>query len=128
MEAQKKTALNRINYHFELTRQERAPSGSTYVLRVSPKRKDRFLYRGRIWVDAKDFAVIRLEAEPAKNPSFWAKSSEIERIYKKVGVFWLPSSDLQYHDSPVWGARPHGDSVQQLPDHQPIPVGAARGL
>lgn len=32
----------------------------------------------------KDYAVTRLEAEPAKNPSFWTKTSEIERSYKKV--------------------------------------------
>jgi outer membrane lipoprotein-sorting protein len=93
VEAQRKAALNRINYDFELTGQEKTPSGLTYVLRMSPKRKDTFLCRGRIWVDAKDFAVIRLEAEPAKNPSFWTKTSEIERIYEKVGVFWLPSSN-----------------------------------
>src|SRR4029078_3338920 len=45
---------------------------------------------GRIWVDAYDFAVVRLEAEPAKNPSFWTKSSEIEQSYEKVNDFWLP--------------------------------------
>jgi hypothetical protein len=93
VEAQRKAALNRNNYDFELTGQEKTPSGLAYVLRISPKRKDRFLCRGRIWVDTKDSAVIRLEGEPAKNPSFWAKTSEIERIYKKVGVFWLPSSN-----------------------------------
>jgi len=92
-EAQRKAALNRNNYDFELTGQQQTPSGLAYVLRISPKRKDTFLCRGRIWVDAKDFAVIRLEGEPAKNPSFWTKTSEIERIYKKAGVFWLPSSN-----------------------------------
>jgi hypothetical protein len=37
-----------------------------------------------------DFAVTRLEAEPAKNPSFWTKNSEIEEAYTKVSDFWLP--------------------------------------
>ena len=92
-EAQRKAALNRSNYDFELTGQEKTPSGPAYVLRMSPKRKDTFLCRGNIWVDAKDFAVIRLEGKPAKNPSFWTKTSEIARVYKKVGDFWLPSSN-----------------------------------
>jgi len=83
-----------MNYDFELIGQEKTPTGLTYVLRISPKRKHAFLCSGRIWVDAKDFAVIRLEGEPAKNPSFWTKTTEIERIYKKVGVFWLPSSNF----------------------------------
>lgn len=128
VEAQKRTALNRINYDFELTGQEKTPSGLTYVLRMSPKRKDKFLCRGRIWVDVKDFAVVRLEAEPAKNPSFWTKSSEIERIYKKVGVFWLPSSNVST-TTVRFGGRAH--MVIRYNSYlitSASPVGAARGL
>jgi hypothetical protein len=58
---------------------------------VEPRTKDKFLYRGRIWVDAEDFAVVRLEAEPAKNPSFWTKKAEIVQVYMKVSDFWLPA-------------------------------------
>ncbi|MGO8720218.1 MAG: hypothetical protein ACLQMO_13545 [Acidobacteriaceae bacterium] len=90
-EAQRRTALNRDNYDFALVGCESMPSGSMYVLHVKPRRKGKFLYRGRIWVDAKDFAVVRVEAEPAKNPSFWTKNSEIERVYEKIGDFWLPA-------------------------------------
>jgi hypothetical protein len=89
-EAQKRTALNRDNYDFTLVGYDRTPSGSMYVLSVKPRTTDRFLYRGRIWVDAKDFAVTRLDAEPAKNPSFWTKNSKIEVAYMKVSDFWLP--------------------------------------
>ncbi len=77
-ETQRHTALNGDNYDFTLVGFESTPFGSMYVLIVEPKTKDRFLYRGRIWVDAEDFAVVRLEAEPAKNPSFWTKSNEVE--------------------------------------------------
>jgi hypothetical protein len=89
-EAQKRTALNRDNYDFTLVGYDRTPSSSMYVLSVKPRTTDRFLYRGRIWVDAKDFAVIRLDAEPAKNPSFWTKNNNIEETYTKVSDFWLP--------------------------------------
>jgi hypothetical protein len=57
---------------------------------VEPRRKDKFLYRGRIWVDAGDFAVVRLKAEPTKNPSFWTRKADIEEVYTKVTDFWLP--------------------------------------
>ena len=93
-EMQRRTALTEDNYLFTLLGYEDTPSGASYVLRVKPKTKDKFLYAGRIWVDAKDFAVIRLEAEPAKNPSFWTKDSEIEQRYTKINDFWLP---LQNH-------------------------------
>ena len=89
-EVQRRSALNRDNYDFNLVGFEDTAAGAMYVLTVEPKTKDKFLYRGRIWVDAKDFAVTRLEAEPAKNPSFWTRKSEIEQAYKKVNDFWLP--------------------------------------
>jgi hypothetical protein len=90
-EAQRRIALNSDNYDFTLVGYESSPSGPMYVLIVEPRTKDKFLYRGRIWVDAKEFAVTRLKAEPAKSPSFWTKSSEIEQEYMKVNDFWLPA-------------------------------------
>ncbi len=91
-EAQRRAALNRNNYDFALVGCGSTPSGSTYVLRVTPRRKDKFLYRGRIWVNAKDSAVIRVEAEPAKHLSFWVMSTEFDRSYEKVDDFWLPAN------------------------------------
>ena len=91
VEAQRRTALNRDNYDFTLVGYDSKPSGSMYILGVKPRTNGKFLYHGRIWVDAKDFAVTRLEAQPAKNPSFWTKHSEIGEIYMKVGDFWLPA-------------------------------------
>jgi hypothetical protein len=90
VEAQRDTALNYDNYDFTMVGYESSPLRSMYVLLVEPRTKNRFLYRGRVWVDADDFAVVRLEAEPAKNPSVWTKNSEIEQLYVKVGDFWLP--------------------------------------
>jgi hypothetical protein len=43
-------------------------------------------------VDAEDFAVTKVDAEPAQNPSFWIKNAEIHHSYSKVGEFWLPGS------------------------------------
>ncbi len=92
-ENQSRVALNRENYTFTLAGQENTSDGSFYVLSVEPRTNDKLLYRGRIWVDAKDFAVARIEASPAKNPSFWIKDVKIEHIYQKVEDFWLPASN-----------------------------------
>ncbi len=88
---QRHSALTDDNYHFTLIGYESGASGTTYVLRVEPRTEGKFLYRGRIWVDGQDFAVVRLEAGPAKNPSFWIKKTEIVQRYMKVGDFWLPA-------------------------------------
>jgi hypothetical protein len=90
-ESQRRSALNNDNYRFTLIGCESGSSGATYVLKVEPRKKDKFLYRGLIWVDAEDFAVVRVEAEPAKTPSFWSKKAEIVQVYMKVGDFWLPA-------------------------------------
>ncbi len=79
------------NYEFQSEGLEKTPQGDFYILRVEPRTKSKFLYRGRIWVSATDFAVARIDAEPAKNPSFWISHTHITHKYAKVGEFWLPS-------------------------------------
>src|SRR5581483_5683623 len=87
----RRTALNEANYVFTLLEYETTSAGPMYILSVEPRRKDKFLYSGKIWVDAEDFAVVRIEAEPAKNPSFWIRNTKIEQLYLKVNDFWLPA-------------------------------------
>src|SRR5205085_1904470 len=76
-ENQRRTALNRENYAFSLLGCESAPQGAAYALAVEPKVASKFLYRGKILVDARDFAVTRITGEPAKNPSFWIRQTQI---------------------------------------------------
>jgi hypothetical protein len=85
-----RTQLNRNNYDIALIGFESSGKGSQYVLAVYPKTRSKYLYRGKVWVDGTDFAVTRIDAEPAQNPSFWTKKNEIHHEYIKVQDFWLP--------------------------------------
>jgi hypothetical protein len=87
------SALTASNYDFSLAGYETSQETPQYVLNVTPKRDNKFLYRGKIWVDAKDFAVTQIQAEPAKSPSFWVKKSEVNHRYEKVDEFWLPAEN-----------------------------------
>jgi outer membrane lipoprotein-sorting protein len=87
------SALSTENYDFTSAGYENTPEGAEYVLNLLPKTKNKYLYRGKIWVDAKDFAVVRIEGEPAKNPSFWIKKTEVKHRYIKVSDFWLPAEN-----------------------------------
>jgi len=89
----KATALTTANYRFALRGCDASADRDTYVMNVEPLRDNKFLYRGTIWIDAADFAVVRIDAEPAKNPSIWTKHSQIHHQYQKVGEFYLPSSN-----------------------------------
>jgi hypothetical protein len=41
-------------------------------------------------VDAADFAVVKMETEPAKSPSFWIARTLIHYTSAKTDGFWLP--------------------------------------
>jgi hypothetical protein len=70
-----------------------SPYGGCYRLGVEPRSDNKFLYRGEICVNAADFAVESIDAEPARNPSFWIKKTRIEHRYQKIGQFWVPASN-----------------------------------
>ncbi len=90
IENQKRIAINQENYELTLVGYEDGPGGPSYVLSAKPRNKNKYLFQGRIWVDAEQFAVRRIEGEPAKNPSFWIKDTKLETRYVNVNDFWLP--------------------------------------
>jgi hypothetical protein len=87
------TALSDANYRFQLAGTEQVGGRSTYILHVDPLKKSKFLYRGSVWVDGEDFAVVKIEVEPAQNPSFWISSTEIEYNNSKTDGVWLPQKN-----------------------------------
>jgi hypothetical protein len=123
-DVQRRSALTEDNYHFTLTGYEDGPAGAKYVLEVEPRTKDKFLYRGRIWVDATDFAVVRLEAQPAKNPSFWTKNTEVMQEYTKVGGFWLPAQNRSVSTIRLGG---RAELSIEYKDYDVTPVADANG-
>lgn len=90
---QHSTDLTSANYNFRLAGTENVAGRPAYVLEVEPLTDNKYLYRGKIWVDAVDFALARIEASPAKNPSFWISSTAIHHRYEKTGSFWLPAKN-----------------------------------
>jgi hypothetical protein len=82
--------INPQNYEFSLDQLEHTAKGDFYVLNVKPKGPSRYLYRGKIWVDAHDFAVARMDGEPQKNPSLWVSHTDIEYQWANYDGFWLP--------------------------------------
>lgn len=90
---QPKNALTPANYNFALLETVNEEGHKLFVLRVDPKTPSKFLFRGRVWVDAEDYAVVRVEAEPSESLSFWIRNTEIRHLYTKVGEFWLPKQN-----------------------------------
>ena len=92
-ENQQHSAITPQNYSFQLIDHRNIDGNEFYVLEAQPLSKNKFLFRGRIWVDAKDFAITQVEGEPAVNPSWWTVKTDFKRSYQKIGGFWLPESN-----------------------------------
>jgi MucB/RseB N-terminal domain len=84
--------LSPENYTFRQVGNETIAGRPAYIFEVSPKTSNKYLMRGRVWIDAQDFAVARMEGSTANNPSFWARKTHFVRNYEKHGAFWLPAS------------------------------------
>ncbi len=119
-EVHQKTMLNRDNYDISMTGYEAAPDGGQYVLTVIPKSKSKYVYRGKVWVDATDFAVTRIDAEPAQNPSFWTRKNTIHHEYMKVGDFWVPRRNESDSDIRLGG---HATLTIEYKNYRIIPNG-----
>ena len=90
---QRLSAVTPENYTFRLVSYQKTDQQEQYVLHAEPKGKSKFLFRGQVWIDGKDFAITRVQGEPAVNPSWWITKTEFTRTYEKVGEFWLPHSN-----------------------------------
>jgi len=84
--------ISRANYDFFFLRQENFGVVTEYVLGIVPKRKDKYILRGQIWVDASTFRIRRIEGVPAKSPSFWIKNVHITVQFAQLGSMWVPVS------------------------------------
>lgn len=98
-----RTEITPSNYEFRLLRFETQQDRPAYVLEVTPKSKNKFSIHGKIWVDAQDFAIIRTEAAPAKNPSGLIRNTHIVQEYGKLRQLWLPLFSHSQADSLIFG-------------------------
>src|SRR6266849_7449443 len=108
--------LNSENYDFSLIGTELAAGRTAYVLEVRPKRNEKYLFDGRIWVDAEDYALVRAEGKPSKKPSFWTKSIHFLQVYQKCGPVWFPLSTQSVTEAHLFGTT--GVSIEYF-DYAP---------
>jgi hypothetical protein len=77
------------NYDFALAGQDICDGRSCYRVRITPKRKDKYSLKGDVWVDAEDYAIVRVHGAPVKKPSFFTLKTEIDKRYRKIDGIWL---------------------------------------
>jgi hypothetical protein len=82
-----RSSLVRANYTFQADGIDE--EGLANVL-LSPRRKERVLVSGRMFLQPDDGSLVRLRGQLAKNPSFWIKDVEIQRSYERIKGVVVP--------------------------------------
>ena len=89
--AHNSSEISRRNYNFVFLQQEMLGGALTHLLRITPKRKEKYLFNGFVWVDAKTYHIERIEGTPVKRPSWLIKDLDITLQYADVDGLWLPT-------------------------------------
>ncbi len=114
------SSIGPTNYTFDLLGEEDLDGYHCFVVEATPRRKDKYLFEGKIWIDTQDFAIVKIAGRPAKNPSFWITRVDFVRRYQKIGELWLPLRDESVTHVRIYGKKiltiSHGDyKVNEAP-------------
>jgi hypothetical protein len=75
--------INSWNYDMKLNQNaaQMLNGRQCLVLDITPRRKSQFLFKGELWVDAHDYAIVQLKGTAAKSAFFLANAAEVTRQY-----------------------------------------------
>jgi len=99
------SSISPSNYQFQMVGEEQLDGRPCYVVEATPTQNAKYLFRGKVWIDSQDFAVAKIDGEPAANPSWWTKKIHFVRRYQKIGDFWLPRSDQSVNQVRIFGTH-----------------------
>src|SRR6267378_2565248 len=114
------SAITPANYTFVFAGEEEVGPYHCFVLEATPKRKDKYLFEGKVWIDVQDFAIVKIAGHPAKKPSFWINRADFVRQYQRIDGFWLSQKDETFVK-----VRMYGQKVLII-DHQNYSVTGAK--
>lgn len=81
--------FSRANYEFRLAGVGYLDGAPHYILEITPRREEKYLLEGRLWVDQQTFLVRRAVGSPAKSPSWWVKNLELTLEFRPLGQAWV---------------------------------------
>ncbi len=99
------SAITTANYTFTPSGEDDIGPYHCFVLEAAPKSKEKYLFEGKIWIDAQDFAIVKIAGHPAKKPSFWINRADFVRLYQRIDGFWLPWRDETSVEVKIYGRR-----------------------
>ena len=116
------SSITPANYTFELLGEQQVGPYHCFVVRATPKRRDKYLFEGKLWIDTEDYAIVRIAGHPAKKLSFWIEHADFVREYQRIDGFWLSRKDETFVK-----VRMYGHKVLTI-NHQNYSIAGARSI
>jgi hypothetical protein len=116
------SAISDKNYRFTIIGEENLGARQCFIVEAKPKRTDKYLFEGQLWIDAQDFGIVRISGHPAAKLSFWINRAEFVRQFQRIDDFWLPQLDETIVDIRIHGRR------EFRIEHQQYVINAAENL
>jgi hypothetical protein len=104
-QARHDSAISDNNYEFKIIGEENLETRRCFILDVKPKRTDKYLFEGKLWIDAQDFGIAKISGHPAAKLSFWITRADFVRKFQRVDGFWLPRLDETNVQLKIQGTR-----------------------
>ncbi len=103
--------INSSNYEMKLdgNAREQLNGRDCLVLDITPRRSSQYLFNGKLWVDARDFAIVQLKGTASKSAFFLASAAEVTRQYDEMSE--LP---MATHAEAVSGSALLGQTVVKV--------------
>lgn len=103
--------INSSNYEMKLDQNlmQSLDGRQCLVLDITPRRSSQYLFKGMLWVDAHDYAIVQLKGTAAKSPFFLTNAAEVSRQYAEIDT--LP---MATHADAVSGSALLGQTVVKV--------------
>ncbi len=78
--------INSDNYEMKLdaNAREQLNGRDCLILDINPRRTSQYLFNGKLWVDAQDFAIVQLKGTASKSAFFLASAADVTRQYDEI--------------------------------------------
>jgi hypothetical protein len=93
-----------------------------YAVTLHPRQKAPNLIEGTIWVDTRDYSIVKIEGHGSKSASWITAPSEVMRVYEPIDSFAMATHAKAVTESDLFGPTTvtvdyTGYQIRQLPQH-----------
>jgi len=99
------SAISIENYSFTYIGEATLDGQPCYILGLKPKRKEKELISGEVWVDKHSFFVRQIQGEVEKTPSWWLKKVYVKLVFADLEGIWVQTSMEAIADVRMVGAH-----------------------